>query len=253
MSALKDQDSKEKEGQDRGRDPVKQFHEDRIFNKESELNIIAPVDAEEVKLMVAREEGSQEDYVAHKISHVEPDYEEVQLIFGWMKLSTVTPRLGLLITDTIYLFGVKSRCNTRHKATYTASLDTPTIQGVSIAQICYVPTSRMTEILELKQGMLEVKQEKRFVNSPGNGAVNPTENLIEKWGAPSKPTGDFQGNTVIQQESETACLPLIQNWQAKPRKYRHHPAEQLVQIATTMLNDPSSLVEHFANIHEHPH
>jgi hypothetical protein len=82
MSALKDQDSKEKEGQDRGRDPVKQFHEDRICNKESELNIIAPKDVDEAKLMAAREEESQEDYVAHTISHVEPDYEEVQLIFG---------------------------------------------------------------------------------------------------------------------------------------------------------------------------
>jgi hypothetical protein len=92
MNALKDQDSKEKEGQDRGRDPVKQFHEGRIFNKESELNIIAPIDAEEANLMAAREEGSQEDYVAHTISHVESDYEEVQLIFGWMKVSSVTPR-----------------------------------------------------------------------------------------------------------------------------------------------------------------
>jgi hypothetical protein len=79
MSALKDQDSIEKEGQDRGRDPVRQFHEDRIFNKESELNIIAPIDAEQAKVMAAREEGSQEEYVAYTISYVEPEYEEVQL------------------------------------------------------------------------------------------------------------------------------------------------------------------------------
>jgi hypothetical protein len=82
MSALKDQDRKEKEGQDRGHDPVKQFHEDRIFNKESELNITAAIDAEEAKLMAAREEGSQQEHVAHTISHVEPDCEEVQLICG---------------------------------------------------------------------------------------------------------------------------------------------------------------------------
>jgi hypothetical protein len=98
MSALKDQDSKEKEGQDRGRDTVNQFHEDRIF-KELELNIIAQIDAEEAKLMAAREEGRQEDYVAHTISHVEPDFKEVQLMFVWMKLSSVMPRLRLLITD----------------------------------------------------------------------------------------------------------------------------------------------------------
>jgi hypothetical protein len=127
MSALEDQDSKEREGQDRGRDPVEQFHEDRIFNKESELNIIAPIDAEEAKLMATREEDSQEDYVAHTFSHVEPDYEEVQLIFGWMKLSSVTPRLVLLVTDTISLFHVNSTCNTRHESTYTVSLGTLTI------------------------------------------------------------------------------------------------------------------------------
>jgi hypothetical protein len=37
---MKDQDSKAKEGQDRGHDPVKQFHEDRISSKEVEMNII---------------------------------------------------------------------------------------------------------------------------------------------------------------------------------------------------------------------
>jgi hypothetical protein len=108
----------------------------------------------------------------------------------------------------------------------------------------------MTLMLELKQGMLELKQEKRFVNSPENGAVYPTENLGKRE-APSKPIGDFQGNNVSQQESVTACLPLIHNWQAKPRNYLHHPAEQLVQIATSMLNNLSSLVEHlqtFMNI-----
>jgi hypothetical protein len=98
-------------------------------------------------------------------------------------------------------------------------------------------------MLELKQGMLELKQEKRFVNSPENGAVYLTENLIEKRGAPSKSIGDFQGKNVSQQETDTACLPLIHNWQAKPRNHLHHPAEQLVQIATSMLNDPSSLVK----------
>jgi hypothetical protein len=109
----------------------------------------------------------------------------------------------------------------------------------------------MTEILELKQGMPELKHEKRFVSLPGNGAAYPTENLIGKRGAPSKPTGDLQRNSVSQQESDTACLPLIQNWQAKPRKYRPHPAEQLVQIATSMLKDPSLLARNlqaFMNI-----
>jgi hypothetical protein len=67
--------------------------------------------------MAAREDGSQEDYVSHTISHVEPDYKEAQPILGWMKAFSVTPRLGLLMTDTIYLFNVKSRCNTRYKAT----------------------------------------------------------------------------------------------------------------------------------------
>jgi hypothetical protein len=112
-----------------GHDPVKQFHEDRIFKKELEPNIIAAKDAEESKLMAAREEGSQEDHVTGTVS---------------------------LDTLTIYL------------------------EGVYIAHICYVTTSHMTEILELKQDKLELKQEKLFVNSPRNGAVYPTENLIEK-------------------------------------------------------------------------
>jgi hypothetical protein len=187
---------------------VAQFHEGRIFNKESELNIIAPIDAEEVKLMAGREEGSQEDYVAHTISHVESDYEEVQLIFGWMKLSSATPRLGLLITDTVNFFNVMSRCHTRHEATDTVSLKKKTIhlEGVSLAQICYVPTSHTTEILELKQGMPELKQEKRFVKLPGNGAAYPTENLKEKRGAPSKPTGDLQRNmSVSKNQTQRAC------------------------------------------------
>jgi hypothetical protein len=67
-------------------------------------------------------------------------------------------------------------------------------------------TFHMTPMLGLKQGMLELTQMKRFVSSPGNGAVYPTESLIEKRGAPSKSTGDFQGNNVSQQESDTACL-----------------------------------------------
>jgi hypothetical protein len=95
MNSLKDQDSKEEEGQDRGHNPAKQFHEDMIFNKELEPNTIAAKDAKEAKLLAAREEGSQEEHVAHTISYVEPDYKEVQLIFGWMAVSSVTPRLGL--------------------------------------------------------------------------------------------------------------------------------------------------------------
>jgi hypothetical protein len=98
MSAVKDRDSEEKEDEHSGRDTVSQLYEDGIF-KESELNIIAPIDAEEAKLMAAGEEGPQEDYIAHTISHVEPDFEEVQLMFVWMKLSSVMPRLRLLITD----------------------------------------------------------------------------------------------------------------------------------------------------------
>jgi hypothetical protein len=69
--------------------------------------------------MAAREEGSQQEHVVGAISHVEPDHKEVQLIFGWMKASSVTPRLGMLAIDTISLFNVKSRCNTRREATGT--------------------------------------------------------------------------------------------------------------------------------------
>jgi hypothetical protein len=70
----------------------------------------------------------------------------------------------------------------------------------------------MTGILEPKQGKLELKQEKRSVNSPGNVAVYSTENITGTRGALSKLTGDFQGNSVSQQESDTACLPLVKNW-----------------------------------------
>jgi hypothetical protein len=165
MSALKDQDSKEKDGQGRSNDPVKQFHENRIFNNESELNIIAAIDANEAKLKATREEGSQEEYVTRTISYVEPDDEEVHLLFGWGKASSVTPRLGLLVTDTFSLFHIKSRCIIRHKAADTVSLDTPTIntEGVYyIAWTCHSMTSHMTRILELKQDMFELKQEKQI-------------------------------------------------------------------------------------------
>ena len=196
--------------------------------------------------MAAREEGSQEDYVAHTISRVDPDYKEVQLIFGWMRVSSVAPRLGLLITDTISSFNAKSRRNTRHEATDTVSLDTPTIhlEGVDVAQICYLMTLHITLMLDLKQGMLDLKQEKQSANSTENGVVYPTESLIQKWGAPSELTSDLKANIFSQEESDTVCLPLIQDWQDKPKKYRPHLAEQLVQIATSMTNHPSSLARH---------
>jgi hypothetical protein len=57
MSAMKDQDGKVKESQDRCHDPVKQFNEDMILNKESELNLISAKDARETNLMATREEG----------------------------------------------------------------------------------------------------------------------------------------------------------------------------------------------------
>jgi hypothetical protein len=79
MSAMKDHDSEEKEGQDRGHNPVQQFHEDRIFNKESERKIIAAKAAEEEKLMAVREEGGQQEHVTRTISHIEPDYKEHNL------------------------------------------------------------------------------------------------------------------------------------------------------------------------------
>jgi hypothetical protein len=63
-------------------------------------------DAGETNLMSAREEGSQQEHVAGTISLVESDYEIAQLIFGWMKASSVTPRLELLATETISLFYV---------------------------------------------------------------------------------------------------------------------------------------------------
>jgi hypothetical protein len=75
MSAMKDKGSKAKECQDRGHDLVKQFHEDRIFNKKLEPNTIAAKDAEDAKLLAVREEGSQQERVGHIISHVEPDHE----------------------------------------------------------------------------------------------------------------------------------------------------------------------------------
>jgi hypothetical protein len=124
-----------------------------------------------------------------------------------MKLSSVTPRLRLSITDTISFFNVKSRCNTRHEATDTVSLGTLTIylEGVDVAQICYIMPLHMTQMLDLKQGMLELKREKQSANSPGNCAVYPTESLIEKRGATSKPTGDLQGNmTVSKNQTQRA-------------------------------------------------
>jgi hypothetical protein len=123
---MKDQDSREKEAQERSHDLVEQFYEDRIFNKDSEPNIIVAKDAEEAKLMAARDDRSQQEHVACTTSHVEPDYNEAQPILGWVKASSVTPRLKLLATDIIYLFYVKSRCNTRHEVTGTVSLDTLT-------------------------------------------------------------------------------------------------------------------------------
>jgi hypothetical protein len=120
--------------------------------------------------------------VARTISRVEPDYEEAQLMFGWMKASSVTSRLELLATDTISLLYVKSRWNARNEATDTVSLDTLTIntEGVYIVQIYYSIALHMTGILEPKQGILELKQVKQFLNLPGNVAFFPTENFIEK-------------------------------------------------------------------------
>jgi hypothetical protein len=57
--------------------------------------MIAAKDDEEAKLMAAREEESQQAHVARSISCVVPDHKEVQLIFGWMKASSVRPRLEL--------------------------------------------------------------------------------------------------------------------------------------------------------------
>jgi hypothetical protein len=76
----------------------------------------------------------------------------------------------------------------------------------------------MRVISELKQGMFELKQEKRFVKSPENVAVYPAENLGETgstlkahWLFPReqcqsarirhsvKLPGDFQGNNVSQE------------------------------------------------------
>jgi hypothetical protein len=67
--------------------------------------------------MAAREEGSQQEHVAGTIRHIKPDYKDAQLTFGWIKASSITTRLGLLVKDTIYLFMVKLRCNTRQEAT----------------------------------------------------------------------------------------------------------------------------------------
>jgi hypothetical protein len=61
MSAMMDQDIKEKEGQDRGHDLVKQFYEEKVFHKESEPN-----------LMAAREEGSQQELLKVKGLNVYP-------------------------------------------------------------------------------------------------------------------------------------------------------------------------------------
>jgi outer membrane protein assembly factor BamE (lipoprotein component of BamABCDE complex) len=65
MSAMKDQDDKEKEGQDRGHDLVKQVNVNRIFNKESKMSIMAAKDALEANLIAAREEASQQENLWH--------------------------------------------------------------------------------------------------------------------------------------------------------------------------------------------
>jgi hypothetical protein len=116
MSVMKDHDSRENEGQDRSHDLVRQFYEGRIFNKESEPKIILAKYAEERKLMAAREDRSQQEHVACTISQVEPDYKEAQPILGWMKASSVTPRLELFATETIYLFNVNAIQDTKQQA-----------------------------------------------------------------------------------------------------------------------------------------
>jgi hypothetical protein len=105
-------------------------------------------------------------------------------------------------------------------------------------------TLHIALMLDLKQGMLDLKQEKQSANSTENGAIYPTESLIEKRGASSELISDLKANIFSQEESDTVCLPLIQDRQDKPKKYRPHLAEQLVQIATSMMNHPSSLARH---------